>query len=174
MSEHPPGPDGAVHPSVNYEQTDLRLSSILTFTGGLVVLLAVCTGAMFLLAWSVVGAPPPVAPIKSWDFEGEPGPEAGSSYLPGKPELEAIDQNTPGFEGRGVATHPIRDQVRDEEDRLGGYGWADEKKGTVYIPIERAMERLGGKPAPAPTRPSEGPGVSAVSTSGRLTPGGAP
>ena len=148
--------------------------AVLTFSTGLAVALAVVVTGLFLMVWMLFGTPPPPESVRPWDFEAEKGPDASASYLPAKPELEAIDQNAPASEG-GVRTRPIREQVRQEEDHLNGYGWANEKKGTVYIPIEEAMERLGGKPKAAPSHAGdEGEGLSAVSSSGRRTPGGAP
>jgi hypothetical protein len=173
-SEHPEGHNGVVHPSVNYEHSDLPLRGVLGFSGALAVALAVVVAGLFLMVWMLFGTPPPPESVRPWDFEAEKGPDPSASHLPAKPELEAIDQNAPASEG-GVRTRPIREQVRQEEDRLNGYGWVNEKKGTVYIPIEEAMERLGGKPAAASSPPTdEGPGLSAVSNSGRKTPGGAP
>jgi hypothetical protein len=31
-----------------------------------------------------------------------------------------------------------------EEDELNSYGWVDQNRGTIHIPIERAVEMLGG------------------------------
>ena len=173
-SEHPESHNGVVHPSVQYEHSDLSLRTVLMFSAALAVALAVVVAGLFLMVWAFFGAPPPPQSVRPWDFEAEKGPDPSASHLPAKPELEAIDQNAPPGE-RGDRTRPIQEQVRQEEDHLNGYGWADEKKGTVYIPIEEAMERLGGKPPAAPARPEdEGSGWSAVSRSGRQTPGGAP
>ena len=172
MSEHPESPNGVVHPSVQYEPTDLSLRAVLTFSTGLAVVLAVVVAGLFLMVWCSFGTPPPPESVRPWDFEAEKGPDASASYLPAKPELEAIDQNRARVGGRR-RTRPIREQVRQEEDHLNGYGWVDEKKGTVYIPIEEAMKRLGGKPrAEAVQAGDEEEGLSAVSTSGRRTPGG--
>ena len=41
-----------------------------------------------------------------------------------------------------------------EEQKLNSYGWVDEKAGTVYIPIERAMELLTQRGLPL--RPQSG------------------
>ena len=161
MSEHPESQNGVVHPSVKYESTDLSLRAILTFSAALVGALAVVVAGLFLMVWMFLGTPPQPEPVERWDFKGEPGPNPNSSYLPAKPELEAIDQNTPPSEGGRANTRPNREQVKDEEDHLKGFGWADEKKGIVYIPIKRTMEQLGGKPG-------------AAGATGRQTPGGAP
>lgn len=148
--------------------------TVLTFSTGLAIGLAVVVTGLFLMTWAFFGTPPPPQSVRPWDFEAEKGPDPSASHLPAKPELEGIDRIAPASEG-GDRTRPIQEQVRREEDHLNGYGWADEKKGTVYIPIEEAMERLGGKQSAAPPRPQdEGSGLSAVSRSGRQTPGGAP
>ena len=92
-SEHPESPNGVVHPSVQYEQTDLSLRAVLTFSTGLAIALAVVVTGLFLMVWMLFGTPPPPESVRPWDFEAEKGPDASASYLPAKPELEAIDQN---------------------------------------------------------------------------------
>jgi len=50
-----------------------------------------------------------------------------------------------------VAVRGTRQRAQKME-RLGSYGWVDEKAGTVHIPIERAMELVaqGVRPASGP------------------------
>ena len=46
---------------------------------------------------------------------------------------------------------------REEKARLNSYGWIDQEKGIVHIPIDRAIEILAEKGLPArPTKTPEG------------------
>jgi len=48
-----------------------------------------------------------------------------------------------GFPGPTLQVDPNRDLVamrREEEKRLTGYGWIDRSRGTVHMPIDRAVE----------------------------------
>jgi hypothetical protein len=55
----------------------------------------------------------------------------------------------------------LRDFEREERKKLSGYGWVDQSKGLVRIPIERAMQIVAARgalaydapdqPAPPPT-----------------------
>ena len=49
------------------------------------------------------------------------------------------------------------DQMRAAEDRaLHSYGWVDQQKGIVHIPIEEAKEKLLQQPLPVVTQPARG------------------
>ncbi|MEM4409504.1 MAG: hypothetical protein QXI19_12260 [Candidatus Caldarchaeum sp.] len=62
-------------------------------------------------------------------------------------------QTTPPLVPRpALQANPQMDIVelrRVEEGRLSSYGWVDEQKGIVYVPIDRAMELLTEKGLPA-------------------------
>ena len=130
MDEHPDSPNGVVHPSVKYEPTDLSLRAILTFSAALVAALAVVVAGLFLMVWMFLGTPPRPEPVERWDFKGEPGPNPNSSYLPAKPELEAIDQNTPLSEGdhantrSGATASSIPRSTTSEPTSLSAEFWA--------------------------------------------------
>jgi hypothetical protein len=173
MSDHPENLNGTVNPSVKYEQSDLSLRAVLTFGLALIVVLAVISAGLWMMIPLFTGPISSPKPLSPWKFEDRR--EGNASHLPARPQLEAIDQNPPGTGSGGTHTRTIQQQIAEEEDHLNSYGWVDEKKGTVYIPIEAAMERLGGRPTPGPApRPDEGRGQSAVSTSGQPEPGGNP
>lgn len=151
MSDHPEHRDGFVHPSVNYEPTDLSLRAVIWFSLGLVVVLAAVSAGVYFMIPAAVGPPPArPQPVSPWAFGPEPSPNPNASYLPAKPELEAMDQNRQPSRGGRVQSVPIREQVQDEEARLNSYGETEEK-GIAHIPIEEAMKRMaagapGGKP----------------------------
>jgi len=78
---------------------------------------------------------------------GQPTPSSAlgaPSALPGGPLL----QRSPEEE--------LREMRREVHERLHGYGWADEAAGTVYIPIEKAIDLVvaEGLPPAAPTPPA--------------------
>ena len=53
------------------------------------------------------------------------------------------------------------DEIRiQEEDKLNSYGWADEKAGTVTIPIERAMDLLAERGLPVHSQNASSPAAS--------------
>jgi hypothetical protein len=54
----------------------------------------------------------------------------------GKPEIGIVDQ-TP-FETTRGAAHYRREQLR----RLDSYGWVDPAKGTIHVPIDKAIDQL--------------------------------
>ena len=54
----------------------------------------------------------------------------------GKAEIGIVDQ-TP-FETTRGAERYRREQLK----RLNGYGWVDPKKGTIHVPIDRAIDEL--------------------------------
>jgi hypothetical protein len=121
-----------LHPAaaeVGHERSDLSPKRISLFAVGLAVLiivaLLVCYGLMlWLLRSEARRAEPPSR------FAVTPAPMAG-------PQL-AIEP--------GRALKAMRHQ---EQSRLTSYGWIDQEKGTVHIPIERAMEILAEKGLPA-------------------------
>jgi hypothetical protein len=61
------------------------------------------------------------------------GPIAPGSEV-GKPEIGIVDQ-TP-FETNRSAERARHEQM----DWLGKYGWIDQRKGTIHVPIDRAID----------------------------------
>jgi hypothetical protein len=55
------------------------------------------------------------------------------------------------------------DEIRiNEEQELNSYGWADEKAGTIHIPIERAMDLLVQRGMPVRSQSAEAMPASAA------------
>ncbi|MFL5311237.1 MAG: hypothetical protein ACJ79H_12365 [Myxococcales bacterium] len=54
----------------------------------------------------------------------------------GKPEIGIVDQ-TPFETTRGAEKYR-----REAMQRLNSYGWVDRQKGTIHVPIERAIEEM--------------------------------
>ncbi len=70
----------------------------------------------------------------------------------------------------GHAIHPLEEMkqlLAAEEATLGTYGWADQKAGTVRIPIELAKELILQKGLPADPQGKGDPGIPQLSSSGR-------
>jgi len=75
---------------------------------------------------------------------GQPSPAAAKTVRATGPLL----QRSPEEE--------LREMRLEVHERLHGYGWADEAMGTVYIPIEKAIDLVaeGGLPPAAPAPPA--------------------
>jgi len=58
-----------------------------------------------------------------------------------------------------------------EEARLKTYGWIDQEKGIVHIPIERAIDMLADKGLPARPRPAQSTGESRAGKEAGARPG---
>lgn len=84
------------------------------------------------------------------DAEGKASPLASERQkLPPEPRLQLAPSTTEQLETRQPPNlkldHPLQEmkRLRDEENKkLSGYGWVDEKAGVVRIPIEEAKKRL--------------------------------
>lgn len=90
-----------------------------------------------------------------------PMAEVGAPPLPPAPRL----QTQPREE--------LKTMRAEEERYLNSYGWVDASRGTVHIPIDRAMQLLLQQGLPAREQPPAGaePGMPERSSSGRtVTP----
>lgn len=122
----------------SYERQDLKVSGILYFLLGLVVVTVICLlalrGFYAFLEHREKASQPPVNPlVTNAPADTRKLPVDYKEYLKGNfpdPRLE-IDERT-----------QLNDDRLREERTLRSYGWADEKAGTVRIPIERAMDLI--------------------------------
>jgi len=69
------------------------------------------------------------------------------------PKFDAVDQgvNPVGNEAAKLQAHPgieIEEFKKKSDARLHGYGWADEEKGLVHIPIDKAIEMTAAENLP--------------------------
>jgi len=137
------------NPDVAHEHTDVPVTPVLKFIFGLVVFGGIVVLAMYLMFLFFQR--------RELAAERRPSPlqRQGEERLPPEPRL----QLAPGFgvtneDGKRVplAYDPAGETsvvpqpqseywtVRDEWQRkLTGYGWVDEKAGTVRVPVEEAM-----------------------------------
>ena len=125
---------------VGYEQFDLKIAPIVWFLIGLTA----ATVVICLLMVSMFDA------LKSREDKsrGQTSPLASERQkLPPEPRLQlapsSVEQIESGRPPNLKQDHPIEEmkRLREEEDaKLNSYGWADEKTGTVRIPIDEAKK----------------------------------
>jgi protein SCO1 len=105
-----------------YERSDVNIRAMLVLGAGMVIGTAAVMAGLWLL-WTSLNAnarqrQPTVSPL------------ADTQQMPREPRL----QTTP--------IGDYREFQKEEEKLLHSYGWMDRAKGTVRIPIERAMELI--------------------------------
>jgi len=112
------------------EQRDLDFSRVLQFGGGVVLLMLFAMGAMHVLLGFLERTQTAARPAAHALID------AAAPREPPAPRLQE---------------HPIADlealRAR-EKAQLDGYGWIDQAKGRVHIPIERAMELMAKEATP--------------------------
>lgn len=145
------------NPNVAHEHDDINVRAILWFVAvlsGIAVAIQLSMWAMFAgLDWYERKNEPYVTPLVQ--APGQPWPEPGL-------------QTTPWTDYRRFRA--------EQEDRLHGYGWVDEKLGIARIPIAKAKEMLlqrGIPVRPELANDTEGTHVAATgeSNGGRTLPG---
>ena len=125
----PPG-HPTPNPEVGHEHGDVNVKAILYFAGGLVLLALVIH---FGVGWMYSAFERSEARAKRSQFplaEEKKRQRGGEDPEPAEPQLEGIKYRR--GERAGVST----------EDELTRFGWVDEKKDLVSVPVEDAFERL--------------------------------
>ena len=149
-----------VDASAGYEQTDVKVTGIVVFLVSLLIFVGVCGGVTYFIGAIING-----------HLDREDGPSSKWSKdtdreirklgnMPTNPELQdkvaAVMQN---FPTPRVQTDDGNQDVADlharEDLLLDNYTWIDQSKGSVRIPIERAMEIIAQKGLPV--APAEQP-----------------
>jgi len=142
-----------VDASAGYEQTDVKVTGIVVFLVSLLIFVGVCGGVTYFIGAIING-----------HLDREDGPSSKWSKdtdreirklgnMPTNPELQdkvaAVMQN---FPTPRVQTDDGNQDVADlharEDLLLDNYSWIDQSKGSVRIPIERAMEIIAQKGLP--------------------------
>lgn len=139
--------------SAGYEQTDVKATGIIVFLVSLLIFVGVCGGVTYF-----VGA------IINGHLDREDGPNTkwtkdtdreirNLGNMPSSPELQnKIAAMTQSFPTPRVQTDDGNQDIADlharEDLLLDNYTWIDQSKGTVRIPIERAMEIIAQKGLP--------------------------
>jgi len=157
MAENKPDHD-LEQPPVRHEESDVNTWAVGKFAIALVI---VCGLALLIL----VGL---FKYFQAREAANQTPPAEGMGFdirrLPPYPRLEET---------------PVQDlkKFRAAEDQvLNSYGWVDQGKGVVRIPIERAIDLLAQRGLPARTEPVPSSGMSEPTESGlgdkMLPPGG--
>lgn len=127
---------------VGHEASEMRIAPIVWFliflSFGTVVICLLMTGLFDSFEKNVK------------DAEGKASPLASERQkLPPEPRLQLAPSTTEQLETRQPPDlkldHPLQEmkRLRDEENKkLSSYGWVDDKRGVVRIPIEEAKKRL--------------------------------
>lgn len=122
------------HQDIHFERTDISARGVLitgaSVLGGLWVLCGVVYLCFVLLAHHRAEVSPPPLPIEE---HGNP--------MPPEPRL----QNSPRQDLKAMRTR--------EDWELNHYSWVDKGKGTVAIPIERAIEIVAQRGIPSQPKP---------------------
>jgi hypothetical protein len=152
------------NPDVAHEESDVAVRPLLWFVGGLTFFtIIVCVAMLLLFSYFL-------AREKSQELEASPLARQGEERLPPEPRLQLAQgwQVTTDDGQRHDLSYGVKSEhvpqpwseytiVSDEWHReLADYGWADEKAGTVRVPIEQAMRvylqrRQAKQPQGSPT-----------------------
>lgn len=129
MSEHETHEGGPRNPEVAWEHSDIRAAAILKFGVYLLLTTIAVLFLMFKLYQRFAGheaslqPPPPI-------MQTDPGRKPPLPRLQEKPALD------------------ITQLRKSEKAMLGSYGWLDQEKGVVRIPIEEAMSLVAARGLP--------------------------
>src|SRR6201997_252547 len=150
LGSHGPEPD-EIDTSAGYELSDVRVTGIVVFLTALAIFVAV-TGILCYGIGKVINAKfkKDDGPNSKWTKTAEVR-ELGN--MPSSPELQnKMAELTQQFPTPRVQTDDGNQDVADlharEDLLLDNYTWIDQSKGTVRIPVERAMEIIAQKARP--------------------------
>jgi hypothetical protein len=134
-----------VDASQGYEQTDIGVKGIVVFLVGLACLVAV-TGILCYGIGSAINGKldRDDGPNSKW-VKSEDASIRQLGNLPTSPELQGkVHELTQSFPTPRVQLDDGNEDVMELHERedllLNNYSWVDQSRGTVRIPIERAME----------------------------------
>jgi hypothetical protein len=131
------------NPQVSYERKDINIVQITGFGIGLLVACMVTVFAMWVLFEYFAQREDKVNPAVPHMMESE------KQQLPPEPRLEPEPGSAPPIEQLK--------QLRDNEEMLlTSYGWVDQAKGTVHIPIDQAIDMVAQKGLPVKVSPAGG------------------
>lgn len=134
------------NPDVAYEHSDVPVTPVLKFVGGLVVFFIVVCVAMFLM-FKVLESR-----AERNELASSPLERKGDERLPPEPRLQMAPKWSAELENgeKVILSEPPNPKpdpnaeykvVREDWDRqLHGWGFIDRNAGTVHMPIEQAKE----------------------------------
>jgi len=149
-----------VDASLGYEETDVKVSGIVVFLTALGIFVAV-TGVLCVGIGKVINHELAKAdgPVTKWNH---PVDVRQLGNLASSPELQqqfaklASRFPTPRLQ-TDDGYQEITDMHAKEDLLLENYSWVDQSKGTVRIPIERAMELVAERGLPVAPAATEAP-----------------
>jgi len=134
---------------LRYESIDANPAAVFRFAalvmGGAIVAGLAALGLFAVLHRAELRGDPPAPPMGVQ----RPG------QLPPEPRLQPLGAGAPGQS----PSQELRSVLAEERRRLTTYGWVDEQKGVVRIPIEDAMEVLARRGLPSAAEPPSPPAV---------------
>jgi hypothetical protein len=127
-----------VSPEAGYERSDAQPGPLALLAVGTGLLALICLTAVAIM-WRALA----YETHYTGDLEGSP--LAGLRPLPPSPRLQLYPATD------------LKDFREQEHDLLSTYGWVDQDKGIVRIPIDRAMDLLAqrGLPQGKPESPAK-------------------
>ena len=155
-----------VDTSLGYEGTDVKVSGIVVFLTALAIFVAV-TGVLCIGIGKVINSEMAKAdgPVTKWNH---PVDVRKLGNLASSPEIQQqFAQLANRFPTPRLQTddgyQEIADMHAKEDMLLENYSWVDRSKGTVRIPIERAMELIAERGLPVAPAATQAPLLKADS-----------
>jgi hypothetical protein len=148
------------NPSVRFEPTDLSFRSVMVFLASLAVSLVLIGAGSWGMVVYLTGRE---AERKRSDSLRTAQDQGGGSVfnfnherrredldedrsrLPSLPRLEGMEREPFGRELVQPYPGSVQQQMKEEDERLAGYGWVNRDKEIVHIPVEEAMKKLAGR-----------------------------
>lgn len=166
MSENPmtnpptPNPPPPPHPNMThhdgFEQEDLSSRSALYFLAGLVLVCVVVYLIVFgmyrFLDSYATAHQPPMSPMVTPEADTRAVTPENAETFP-QPRLEENERTQ------------FRSFIEDQDRKLATYDWVDKDRGTVRIPIDRAMELIAQRGLPVHAEGASSAQSSAAQTS---------
>jgi hypothetical protein len=160
MHTHEPDKNLKVDTSLGYEGTDVKVSGIVVFLTALAIFVAV-TGVLCIGIGKVINTEMAKAdgPVTKWNH---PVDLRKLGNLASSPEIQQqFSQLAQRFPTPRLQTddgyQEIVDMHAKEDLLLDNYSYVDQSKGTVRIPIDRAMELIAERGLPVAPAPAQTP-----------------
>jgi len=142
-----------VDASTGYEQSDVKVTGIVVFLVSLLIFVGVCGGVTYFIGALINGHLDREDGANSKWTKDTDREIRKLGNMPNNPELQdkiaAMMQNFPTPRVQiDDGNQDVADLHAREDLLLDNYTWIDQSKGTVRIPIERAMEIIAQKGLP--------------------------
>src|SRR6476469_4881331 len=137
MHEHPVYPDDAiVNPETHHEKTDVSVRALLWFIALIVVFAFVMHFALYLLYKGFVRIERGRNMTKMTEMQ-----RPVDMFVPkNQPLLQPFPKTQDTKPYHNTPVTDLADMRAAEQKALTTYGWADQQKGIVRIPIDQAMQ----------------------------------